>query len=73
MKKLGVLLLVSSIEYFDHLLVKNYAGNDFEKSLFFSLSQLKSAYIYIQILKIRNFWVPGNSGLKPEQTAKDFL
>ena len=29
MKKLGVLLLVSSIEYFDHLLVKN---------LFFSLS-----------------------------------
>ena len=45
MKKLGVLLLVSSIEYFDHLLVKNYAGNGFVKSLFFSLSQLKSANI----------------------------
>ena len=35
MKTLGVLLLVSSIEYFDHLLVKNYAGNVFEKSLHF--------------------------------------
>ena len=34
MKKLGVLLLVSSIEYFDHFQVKNYAGNGFEKSLF---------------------------------------
>ena len=46
MKKLGVFLLASSIEYFDHLLVKNYARNGFEKSIFFSLSQLKSANIY---------------------------
>ena len=52
MKKLGVLLLVSSIEYFDHLLVKNYAGIGFVKSLFFSLSQLKSANINISIRKI---------------------
>ena len=36
-EKLGVLLLVSSIECFDHLLVKNYAGNGFEKSLFLTL------------------------------------
>ena len=36
MKKLEVLLLVNSIEYFDHLLAKNYAGNGFEKSLFFN-------------------------------------
>ena len=43
MKKLRVLVLVSSIEYFDHLLVNNYAGNDFVKCLFFCLSQLKSA------------------------------
>ena len=47
MKKLGVLLLVSSIEYFDHFQVNNYAGNGFEKSLFFSLSQHKSANIDI--------------------------
>ena len=31
LKKLGVLLLVSGIEYSDHFLVKNYAGNGFEK------------------------------------------
>ena len=31
MKKLRELLLISSIEYFDHLLVKNYAGNSFKK------------------------------------------
>ena len=48
MKKLEVIPLVSSIEYFDHLLVKNYAGKGFEKSLFFSLSQLKSANIIAQ-------------------------
>ena len=36
MKKLGVLLLVSSIEYFNYLLVKNYAGKGFEKSLLLS-------------------------------------
>ena len=34
MKKLGVLLLVSSIEYFDHLLVKNFAGNGLKKVCF---------------------------------------
>ena len=33
MKKLEVVLLVSSIKYFDHFQVKNYAGNGFEKSL----------------------------------------
>ena len=52
MKKLGVLLLVSSFEYFDHLLVKNYAGNGFEKSLFFSLSQLK-VQIFIFVFFVR--------------------
>ena len=50
MKKLGVFLLVSSIEYFDHLLVKNYAGNGFKKSIFFSLSKLKSANIMFLFL-----------------------
>ena len=34
MKKLGVFLLVSSIKYFDHLLLKNYTGNGCEKNLF---------------------------------------
>ena len=41
MKKLWVFLLVSSIEYFDHLLVKNYAGNGFEKSFFLVYPSLK--------------------------------
>ena len=41
MKKLGVLLLVSSIEYFDHLLVKNYDGNGLEKVYFLVYPSLK--------------------------------
>ena len=51
MKKLGVLLLVRSIEYFDHLLLKIYVGNGFEKSVFIG--------IYIGMSeKIKEFFFP---------------
>ena len=60
MIKLGVLLLFISIEYFDHFQVKNNAENGFEKSLFFILSQHKSANIDICIFFSTEHYCPGS-------------
>ena len=56
MKKLGVLLLVSSIEYFDHLLVKNCAGNGFVKSFFLVYPSLKmQILIFLFFVRAKNY------------------
>ena len=44
-------LKLSSIEYFDHLIVKNYAGNGFEKTVFLVYPSLKvQIFIIVFIL-----------------------
>ena len=67
--KLGVLLLVSRIEYFDHSLAKNYTGNGFEKSLFLVYPSLKEQIFTFIFLFERNIIAQAQFFIAEEETV----